>query len=102
MLVQFVVIVSLVLIMDWAAFWQVENWSRSFRGEGVPFTHRETLFPRLMVTILGCIVLLIAKQFSEERIGVVLFCVAMALIVSSHAYLYFKAYRMRRDDDREP
>lgn len=99
MLVQFVAIVFLVLIMDWAAFWQVDNWSRCFHGEGVPFTHRNTLFPRLLVTILGCIVLLIAMQFSEERIGVVLFCVAVALVFSSHGYLYLKAYRMRRDRD---
>ena len=96
MLLQLAGIVVVVLIFDRAAFWQVGNWSRTFRGESPGFSYRETMFPRLLVTLLGCVAFLYAKLFSDERIGVVLFFVAGALIILAHGYLYYKAIKLRR------
>src|SRR6478736_8940989 len=90
---QFALIVLVVLFLDIAGFWQVGNWSREFRGESPTFTYVGTIFPRWIFTILGCLAFLFAKQFSDETRGVVLFCVAVSLIGSSHTYLYYKAWK---------
>lgn len=97
MVLQFVQIVAAVLILDFVGFWRLGNWSRSFRGHGPKFTYREMMFPRLYLTLLGCVSLLWAMQLTDDAVGVALFCAAMVLICGPVVYLYVKAWNMRRD-----
>ncbi len=95
MLFELAAIIFVVLLIDHAGFWKVGNWSRNFRGKSPNFTYRDTMFPRLFATLLGCVAFLFAKHASLEWMKVVLFVVSMTLISSSHGYLWLKAWRTR-------
>jgi hypothetical protein len=91
MLFSLLAITAVVLAIDWAAFWKFGNWVRQFRDRDPKFTYITSLFPRVVFTIIGCVVLVIAKQRSDYRIP--LFIASVFLIGCSHAYLYYRAFR---------
>ncbi|GAA4756234.1 hypothetical protein GCM10023264_24680 [Sphingomonas daechungensis] len=102
MLLGLATTVLVALLWDWSVFWSVGNWQRTFRGTSPSFTYRETMFPRLVATIAGCVLFWFGKQFSEQSIGVALFILAVGLIGTSHGYLYYKAWVMRREGTSGP
>jgi hypothetical protein len=95
MLVELIIVISFFVLLDWAAFWKVGNWSRQFSGD-INFTYSETIFPRVILTIIGGAALVFAKR--HEEYSIILFILAFALAGSSHAYLYFKAFNHRKEN----
>lgn len=95
-MITFLYVFIVVLALDRAAFWKFANWSRQFRGKDPPFSYVHSLFPRILLTISGCITFSLAKTSSSH--GVELFIVSVILIGGSHGYLYYRVLSRERSD----
>jgi hypothetical protein len=92
MLLDFVIALVGGLLMDRAGFWYLKNTAGQF-GSALPFTYRETFFPRVLVLICGCV--LIAWGYATSNRGDMppLMVLGLALFIAAHVWLYVKWLR---------
>lgn len=88
-----VLILIFVFVFDRGGFWQLNNTVAQFRGNSLPFTYFGTLYPRIVLLIMGY-VLFVLGNVSQDHRALLMFG-GMLLMTISHLCLYVKAVRSR-------
>lgn len=80
------------LLMDRCSFWCMSNTYTQFTGKPIDIKYREIAFPRLLLALLGCI-LLVATRSPEPNVGNVAGLVAMVLSLGMMCWIVIRKYR---------
>jgi hypothetical protein len=96
MLLNLVFFAAIFLSVDCAGFWYLDNTIGQFSGKNLPFSYAGTLFPRVLLIIVG--VPLIAWGMTGDRQSLAAITVGGAFCISSHLVLYYRAFLVRKEE----
>lgn len=89
-------VVGVYLIIDRSSFWYISNTYAQFTGEPIDITYHQVAFPRLLLGLFGCVLLVIART-SELNIGNVSGLILTVLSLATMCWVVVRRYWNGKD-----